>query len=137
MRQGSLRSCSETKQPPSRHTARWILKLARTIEYVHSKTVIISDIASENTLQDDDLATENCDFSYPVAMPLDADVGQAEDLGLRKHTDIFQFGSLAASEGKTSSLVTLLVVFYRISARTGVWLSMCCFGSCVSLDITW
>lgn len=103
----------------------------------NSKTVIISDIASENTLQDDDLATKICDFSYPVAMPLDADVSQAEDLGLRRHIDVFQFGSLAASEGKTSSLVTLLVVFYRISARVGVWLSMCYFSSYVSLDITW
>ena len=94
MKNGSLSQYLELREPPYYLFSRWILQLAMTIRYAHSKCVILADIASKNVLLDENMSAKLCDFSDSAVVPLGSDMSQALDYGLSVKTDIFQFGSL-------------------------------------------
>ncbi|MCJ1483359.1 hypothetical protein MMC06_003526 [Schaereria dolodes] len=94
MKNGSLSQYLELREPPHHLVTQWILKLARTISYAHSKCIIVADIASRNVLLDEYMSIKLCDFSDSAVMPLGNDMSQVVHYGLSVKTDIFQFGSL-------------------------------------------
>lgn len=72
----------------------WIRQMASTIRYVHSKHVIVADIATRNFLVADDLSIKLCDFTESTIMPLDVNMDEADDSGYSVQTDIGQFGAV-------------------------------------------
>jgi serine/threonine protein kinase len=94
MRKGSLSRYLQLEVPSRRLIAQWIPALARTVNYAHSRYVILGDIASRNALLGDDMSIKLCDFTDSALMPLNCDMSCAEDNGISVQTDIFQLGSL-------------------------------------------
>ncbi len=94
MKNGSLSQYLELRKPPNHLVSQWILQLAKTILYAHSKCVILADIATKNVLLDDNMSAKLCDFSDSAVVPLGSDMSQTLHYGLSTQTDIFQFGSL-------------------------------------------
>ncbi|MCJ1339138.1 hypothetical protein MMC09_004427 [Bachmanniomyces sp. S44760] len=94
MENGCLSHYLREHEPPRHLAVRWILKIAETICYVHSKCVIVGDIASRNVLLDREKSAHLCDFSDAGIMPLGSNMSQVQHYGLSAKTDVFQFGSL-------------------------------------------
>ncbi|RMZ79917.1 hypothetical protein DV738_g3041, partial [Chaetothyriales sp. CBS 135597] len=72
----------------------WLLQLAHTLAYVHSRRVLICDIRLDNVVLDDNKSVKLIDFSESSLMPLDWDLNGCDDAGFSTFTDIGQFGAL-------------------------------------------
>jgi serine/threonine protein kinase len=94
MRNGHLSRYLEAEVPPRHLIKQWIPAIAKTVNYAHTRRIILGDIASRNVLLGDDMSVKLCDFTDSALMPLESDMSRAEDNGISIKTDIFQFGSL-------------------------------------------
>ena len=94
MENGSLFHYLQAQEPRLYLAVSWILKLAETVCYVHSRCVVIADIASRNVLLDKEMSVQLCDFSDAGVMSPCIDMSQVQHYDLSVKTDIFQFGSL-------------------------------------------
>lgn len=94
MDNGSLFHYLQAQEPRLQVAVSWILKLAETVCYVHSRFIVIADLTSRNVLLDKEMSLRLCDFSDAGVMPPCTDMSKAQHYGLSVKTDIFQFGSL-------------------------------------------
>ncbi|KAK2762067.1 hypothetical protein FQN54_001074 [Arachnomyces sp. PD_36] len=72
----------------------WFREMARTLAYIHSRRVIVADIASRNVLLDSNLSIQICDFTKSIIMPLDTCMEIAEEGGYSVQMDIGQLGAV-------------------------------------------
>lgn len=96
MENGDLRSYLAKHQPlPSRSLQlSWLREMAHALACIHSRSVIVADIASRNLLLDSNLSIRFCDFTEASIMPLDDDIETVEDDGYSVQTDIGQLGAI-------------------------------------------
>lgn len=95
MKNGDLRTYLEKNRPPRSLQIVWFRQMARALEQIHSKSVILADIASRNFLLDSDLSIKACDFSEASILPLGTVMETAEDDdGFSIQTDIGMLGSV-------------------------------------------
>ncbi|KAI9746349.1 MAG: hypothetical protein M1818_000061 [Claussenomyces sp. TS43310] len=62
MKNGDLHQYLKRHEPDRALMDRWIRQLVQSIAYVHSRGIVISDIASRNVLLSEDLSLVLCDF---------------------------------------------------------------------------
>ncbi|CAG8899631.1 unnamed protein product [Penicillium egyptiacum] len=95
MANGDLRTYLETNRPPQQLQLSWFLEMARTLEYIHDKHVLVADIASRNFLLDSDMTIKFCDFSEASLLPLDVDMDTVDDDGYTTRIDLGFLGQLS------------------------------------------
>uniref|UniRef100_A0A093XY66 Serine/threonine-protein kinase HT1 n=1 Tax=Talaromyces marneffei PM1 TaxID=1077442 RepID=A0A093XY66_TALMA len=94
MENGDLRSYLDKNRPPHSMQIAWFRQMARALEQIHSKSVILADIASRNFLLDSDFSIKVCDFSEASILPLGTIMETADDDGYSIQTDIGLLGSV-------------------------------------------
>lgn len=94
MKNGDLRAYLEKNRPPRSLQIAWFRQMARALEQIHSKSVILADIACRNFLLDSDLSIKACDFSEASILPLGTAIETADDDGYSVRTDIGLLGSV-------------------------------------------
>ncbi|KIW35975.1 uncharacterized protein PV06_11721 [Exophiala oligosperma] len=72
----------------------WLLHLARTMAFAHTKRVIICDFRLDNIVYDDDMNIRLIDFSESSLMHLEWDLKGCDKYGFSILTDIGQFGAV-------------------------------------------
>ncbi|KAK5290103.1 hypothetical protein LTR99_011181 [Exophiala xenobiotica] len=72
----------------------WLLQLARTMAFAHTKRVIICDFRLDNIVYDDDMNIRLIDFSESSLMHLEWDLKGCDKYGFSILTDIGQFGAV-------------------------------------------
>ncbi|CAI7647969.1 unnamed protein product [Penicillium bialowiezense] len=68
--------------------------MARTLEYIHDRRVLVADIASRNFLLDSDMTIKFCDFSEASLLPLDVDMDTLDDNGYTTRIDLGFLGAV-------------------------------------------
>lgn len=94
MTNGNLRTYLGTNQPSQQLQLSWFRDMARTLEYIHDRRVLVADIASRNFLLDSDLKIKFCDFSEASLLPLDADMDTVDDNGYTTRIDLGFLGAV-------------------------------------------
>ncbi|CDM37333.1 Tyrosine-protein kinase, ephrin receptor [Penicillium roqueforti FM164] len=94
MANGDLRTYLATKRPPQQLQLSWFRDMARALEYIHDRRVLVADIASRNFLLDSDLTIKFCDFSEASLLPLDTDMDSVDDNGYTARIDIGFLGAV-------------------------------------------
>ena len=87
MENGSLFHYLQAQEPRIHLAVSWILKLAETVSYVHSRSVVIGDLTSRNVLLDKEMSVQLCDFSDAGVMPPCIDMSKVQHYGLSVKTD--------------------------------------------------
>jgi serine/threonine protein kinase len=72
----------------------WFRQMARALEQIHDRRVLVADIASRNFLLDSDLSIKFCDFTEASVLPFEACMETADDNGYSIQTDIGQLGTV-------------------------------------------
>ncbi|GCB20421.1 tyrosine-protein kinase JAK3 [Aspergillus awamori] len=91
---GDLRAYLEKNKPSLALQMSWFRQMARTLEEIHDKRVLVADIATRNYLLDSDLSVKMCDFTEASVLPLDTVMEAADDNGFSIQTDIGQLGAV-------------------------------------------
>ncbi|RLL96763.1 hypothetical protein CFD26_100860 [Aspergillus turcosus] len=94
MENGDLRAYLEKNKPSLALQMSWFRQMARTLEQIHDKRVLVADIATRNFLLDSDLSVKLCDFTEASVLPLDTVMEAADDDGFSIQTDIGQLGAV-------------------------------------------
>lgn len=95
MEKGDLRAYLGVNNKPSfALQISWFRQMARALEQIHDRRVLVADIASRNFLLDSDLSLKICDFTEASVLPLDADMETIDDNGFSIQTDIGQLGAV-------------------------------------------
>ncbi|EAW24606.1 putative protein kinase [Aspergillus fischeri NRRL 181] len=94
MENGDLRAYLEKNKPSRALQMSWFRQMARTLEQIHDKRVLVADIATRNFLLDSDLSVKLCDFTEASVLPLDTVMELADDNGFSIQTDIGQLGAV-------------------------------------------
>lgn len=84
----------ERNRPDKTTQLAWLTTLAHTLDYVHSRRVIMADIRSDNFVLDEQLNIKFIDFSESTLMPLDWNLSGSDVDGFSIMTDIGQFGAV-------------------------------------------
>ncbi|RMJ24877.1 STYKc [Aspergillus sp. HF37] len=77
MQNGDLRAYFEKNRPSHSLQLSWFRQMARILDYIHSRRVLVADIASRNFLLASDLSLRLCDFSEASILSPDTDMGSA------------------------------------------------------------
>ncbi|KAJ5701823.1 hypothetical protein N7488_009371 [Penicillium malachiteum] len=72
----------------------WFRTMASTLDYIHGRSVLVTDIASRNFLLDSNLSLKFCDFSEASLLPLDSDMGAVDENGYTTQIDIGLLGAV-------------------------------------------
>ncbi|PYH42264.1 serine/threonine-protein kinase HT1 [Aspergillus saccharolyticus JOP 1030-1] len=91
---GDLHAYLEKNKPSQALQMSWFRQMARTLEQVHDKRVLVADIATRNYLLDSDLSVKLCDLTEASVLPLDTLMEAADDNGFSIQTDIGQLGAV-------------------------------------------
>ncbi|KAJ5458494.1 Serine/threonine-protein kinase HT1 [Penicillium sp. IBT 31633x] len=94
MKNGDLLTYLATKRPPRHLQLAWFRDMARTLQYIHDRRVLVADIASRNFLLDSDMTIKYCDFSEASLLPLDADMDTLDDHGYTTRIDLGLLGAV-------------------------------------------
>ncbi|EED11918.1 serine/threonine-protein kinase HT1, putative [Talaromyces stipitatus ATCC 10500] len=94
MENGDLRSYLQKHQPSRTVQIAWFRQMARALEQIHGKYVLLCDIASRNILLDSDLSIKICDFSEASILPLGTTMETVNDQGFSVQTDIGLLGAV-------------------------------------------
>jgi serine/threonine protein kinase len=66
----------------------WFHEMAQTLDYIHGKRVLVTDIASRNFLLDSNLSLKFCDFSEASLLSLDSDIQSVDNNSYTTQIDI-------------------------------------------------
>jgi serine/threonine protein kinase len=96
MENGDLQDyLNKHKQPPDRSQQLiWFRAMARGLVYVHKRRVLVGDISLGNFLVSANLSVKLSDFNQSTILPLNTDMGTADDHGYSIYTDIGQLGAV-------------------------------------------
>lgn len=94
MANGDLRSYLQNSRPSYELQLKWITEMARTLDYIHERCVLVADIASRNFLIDADLSLKICDFSEGSLLPLGSDMEHVDENGFSTQMDICLLGAV-------------------------------------------
>lgn len=94
MANGDLRAYLKTCRPSYQLQLTWFYEMARTLDYIHDRRVLVADIATRNILLDSDLSLKFCDFSEASLFPLDSDMLSVDDNGYTTQVDIGLLGTV-------------------------------------------
>ncbi|KAI9923378.1 hypothetical protein MW887_009928 [Aspergillus wentii] len=94
MENGDLRTYLEKNKPSLAVQILWFRQMARVLEQVHDRCVLVADVATRNFLLDSDLSVKLCDFSEASVLPLDTVMEAVDDNGFSIQTDIGQLGAV-------------------------------------------
>lgn len=94
MENGDLRTYLKKIGPPRSMQIAWFRQMARALEQIHSKSVILADIASRNFLLDSDFSIKICDFSEASILPSGTVIETVDVDGYSIFTDIGLLGSV-------------------------------------------
>lgn len=94
MANGDLQAYLTKCRPALRLQLSWFCEMARTLSYIHSRRVLVTDIASRNFLLDLDLSIKFCDFSEASLLPLDCNMDIVDDNGYTTQIDIGLLGTV-------------------------------------------
>lgn len=94
MPNGDLHSYLQTSRPPYQLQLKWFIEMAKALDYVHERCVLVADIASRNFLLDSGLSIKMCDFSEASLLPLDSEMESVDDNGYTTQIDIGLLGAV-------------------------------------------
>ncbi|KAG5294791.1 serine/threonine protein kinase [Histoplasma ohiense] len=95
MKNGDLRAYLEVNnKPPLALQISWFRQMARALEQIHDRRVLIADIASRNFLLDSNLSVKFCDFTEASILPFGTAMETVDDNGYSIQTDIGQLGAV-------------------------------------------
>ncbi|TWU72505.1 hypothetical protein ED733_002299 [Metarhizium rileyi] len=94
MANGDLQTHLATTRPSAELQLQWFYEMARALDYVHERCVLVADIASRNFLLDARLSLKMCDFSEASLLPLGSDMRAADDNGYTAQIDIGLLGAV-------------------------------------------
>ncbi|KAL4993875.1 serine/threonine-protein kinase HT1 [Aspergillus recurvatus] len=94
MENGDLRTYLETNKPTRGAQLAWFRQMARALEQIHGKSVLVADIAARNFLLDSNLNIRICDFSEASILPIETEMESADDNGFSVQTDIGLLGAV-------------------------------------------
>ena len=89
-----LRHYLHEQRPDKATQLAWLTTLAHTLNYIHSRRVLLADIRSDNIVFDEQLNIKFIDFSESTLMPLDWNLSGFDVFGYLIMTDIGQFGAM-------------------------------------------
>lgn len=93
MRQDLQRYLASTR-PDRKTQLSWLIQLADTLAYIHSRRVIVGDVRAPNIVLDDDLSAKFIDFSESTLMAPDWNLEGPDRFGYSILSDIGQFGAV-------------------------------------------
>ncbi|EXJ92417.1 serine/threonine protein kinase [Capronia epimyces CBS 606.96] len=91
---GDLRHYLDEIRPERSRQFSWLLQLARTMAFVHTKRVVICDLRLDNIVYDDNMNIRLIDFSESSLMHPEWDLKGYDKYGCSILTDIGQFGAV-------------------------------------------
>ncbi|TQV93194.1 protein kinase [Cordyceps javanica] len=94
MPNGDLKAYLAKTRPSPELQLRWCLEMARALDYVHERRVLVADVASRNLLLDAGLSLKLCDFSEASLLPSDTDMSVADDKGYTAQVDVGLLGAV-------------------------------------------
>ncbi|XWX02330.1 hypothetical protein V2A60_010367 [Cordyceps javanica] len=94
MPNGDLKAYLAKTRPSPELQLRWCLEMARALDYVHERRVLVADVASRNLLLDAGLSLKLCDFSEASLLPSDTDMSVADDKGYTAQVDVCLLGAV-------------------------------------------
>lgn len=94
MANGDLRSFLQTSRPSCQLQLKWFIEMAWTLDYIHERCVLVTDIASRNFLIDYDFSLKICDFSEGSLLPLGSEMELVDDNGYSTRIDIGLLGAV-------------------------------------------
>lgn len=96
MKNGDLRAYLERhdNKPPLALQISWFRQMARALERIHDRRVLVADIASRNFLLDSNLSIKFCDFTEATVLPFDSTMETVDDNGYSIQTDIGELGAV-------------------------------------------
>lgn len=94
MKNGDLRAYLGKHTSTRLQQISWFRQIARSLQQIHDKRVVVADIATRNLLLDWDLSIKICDFSEASMFPLGTPMDLADDDGFSVQTDIGQLGAV-------------------------------------------
>lgn len=95
MENGDLRTYLTNHSKPSRAIQlAWSQQMARSLDQIHDKCVLVADIATRNFLLDSELSIKVCDFSEASILALGTAMETVDDGGFSIQTDIGQLGAV-------------------------------------------
>ncbi|KAJ5666702.1 serine/threonine protein kinase [Penicillium macrosclerotiorum] len=114
-----LENCGPS--PPKSIQLSWILQMARTLEFIHSRRVLICDIACRNMLLDSQMNLRFCDFGKSKVLPMDTCMETVNLSGYSIHTDIGQLGSAIYQVVTRAFVAFLPAIPDIITNKTSRW----------------
>ncbi|KAJ6183917.1 Serine/threonine-protein kinase HT1 [Penicillium mononematosum] len=94
MKNGDLRTFLTKHQPSQSQKLLWFRDMASGLAYIHSRRVLVVDIASRNFLVDSDLSIKFCDFTESLIFPIETDMNTAKVLGYTVQIDLHLLGAV-------------------------------------------
>ncbi|KAL2789166.1 kinase-like domain-containing protein [Aspergillus keveii] len=91
---GDLQAYLAKSRPPRQLQLRWFNQTACTVDFIHDRRVLHTDIASRNFLLDSDLSLKMCDFSEATLLPLETDMEAVDDNGYTTQIDVGFLGAV-------------------------------------------
>lgn len=94
MGNGNLHEYLQKHRPARSVQLSWFCQMARTLIQIHTRRVLVGDIAPRNFLLSTDLSIAFSDFNESTILSLDTEMRTADDHGYSIYTDIDQLGAV-------------------------------------------